>query len=202
MKDSFQAITIGILFVFLCATLFELGLFGLLIAVLAIAIAVWLAKKTAAHFHGAHTHEGDAAIDFAAPVVLILANTLHPALDGFSWYEVLVQGGAASAAVVGAGIVLHEIFRQGALIGAFKPLGLGWKIIVGTALVGIALGIAVGYMGSTILARYETVIDISVVFAYSYVIAEFFYSGHFGSASKKWIAIGGIVGLIFAGIFL
>ncbi|MBY0328779.1 hypothetical protein K2Q02_01660, partial [Patescibacteria group bacterium] len=101
--------------------------------VVLVLLAIYLAKKTAQHFHGNHHHVADSAIDIVAPTVLFLANILHPAVDGFSFFQTLTHAGLVSAIVVGIGVVLHEILRQSALITAFRPMGIRWYFVLITA---------------------------------------------------------------------
>jgi hypothetical protein len=196
-SESLRALTTGILMVFAGATFFELPPRGIGVALLLGVLTLYLAKKTAQHFHGGHTHEGDAVVDFAAPAMLLLANILHPALDGFTWHQVLTREGFASAALVGLGIILHEIVRQSALISAFEPYGIKWQGIVFTAAIGILLGVGAAILGSTLLARHEVLVDSTAIASYTFVIGEFFFSGHGTKRSIPFMISGALLGLVF-----
>ena len=170
----------------------------LVTAVVLILLALYLAKKTAQHFHGHHHHAADSAIDIVAPIVLLLANILHPAVDGFSFFQTLTNDGVIPAAIIGVGIVLHEILRQSALVTAFRPLGVRWYFVLVTALIGIASGIGLGIAESALVEKYEYIADLATIFAYSFVIAEFYFHNH-GTALQRrswWILVGGVGALL------
>jgi len=161
-------------------------------------LAIYLAKKTAHHFHGHHHHAADSAIDIVAPTVLFLANILHPAVDGFSFFQTLSHGGVVSAVIVGVGIILHEILRQSALITAFRPMGIRWYFVLITAVMGIGLGIGLGVVESAFIEKYEYIADLATIFAYSFVIAEYYYHNHGQVAAKRswWVLVGGIAAVL------
>lgn len=156
--------------------------------------AVFLARKTAHHFHGGHTHAGDSPLDVVATVVLFIANIFHPAVDGFSVFETFAQRGTLIGGLFLAGVVLHEVFRQGALIAVFRDMGIRWHWVIATALIGIASGIGMGLLGSHTLHDREALIDVVTVFAYTFIIAEFYSGGH-GSSKRKLtpLVIAGLV---------
>lgn len=157
-------------------------------------LAVLLAQKTAHHFHHHHTHAGDSSFDIVAIVVLFLANTFHPAVDGFSIYEVFEGGGAVAGGVFLGGVVLHEIFRQGALITAFKSMGVRWFWVVITAFAGIGIGIGTGFLGTHFFHEHEGVIDLVTLFAYVFIVSEFYFADHHKEVKgTSWFVILGLV---------
>ena len=196
----YSALVIGFIGVLGLHVLWELHEEPLLIllGIAFVALAIYLAKKTAQHFHGHHHHAADSAIDIVAPAVLFLANILHPAVDGFSFYQTLQGSGVVAASIVGAGIVLHEILRQSALVTAFRPMGIRWYVVLVTAVIGIASGIGLGIAESAVVEKYEYIADLATIFAYSFVIAEFYYHKHEHSITKRswWIVVGGIIALV------
>ncbi|HSE56781.1 MAG TPA: hypothetical protein VLB02_01710 [Candidatus Paceibacterota bacterium] len=192
--ENLRAIITGFLLVFIFFIARELvdSPFLLLEAVAVMALAVFLAKKTAHHFHGHHTHAGDSPIDTVALIVLFAANILHPAVDGFSIFETFEIGGTAAGIIFAGSVVLHEIFRQSALVAAFSTMHIRWGWVVGTALAGITLGVGTGFLGSEIFHENERIIDLVTLFAYAFIIAEFHFSGHAKYEKRSWwfIALG------------
>lgn len=155
--------------------------------------AVYLAKKVSKHFHHDHHHGLDSAIDMVAPAVLLIANFLHPAVDGFSLFHAFEHEGVLGAIIVGVGILLHEILRQSAMVTVFRPLGIKRFVVIGTALAGILLGVGLGALEVSFLERYEFVADFAMVFAYSFIIAEYYYHNHaVVSKKQKWWGVLGI----------
>lgn len=203
--DRFRSLVTG--FLALLASIHLIHLFAepylFISAVLLIVCAVFLARKTAHHFHHGHHHAGDSALDVVAIGMLMLANILHPAIDGFSSYQVFSEEGVLAGVIVAGSIVLHEIIRQYALITAFKTMHIAWYWIISTALFGIAAGVYAGKMGSLVFAEFDRIADIATVFAYSFIIAEF----HFAHPQERkktqfyFFAIGVAIGL-FVSIFL
>ena len=168
-------------------------------ALVAIAVAVLLARKTSAHFHRGHTHLGDSPVDAVAVTVLFLANILHPAVDGFSWYEIATREGTTAGLIVGGGIVVHEFFRQSALIAAFRSMGLTWIWVVVTGVCGIALGIGAGVVGTEVFHRHENIIDIATIFAYAFIISEFYIADRrVVKGATLFIALGLLLGTVLA----
>lgn len=165
--------------------------------------AIYLAKKTAHHFHGDHTHTGDSAIDGVAISVLFFANILHPAVDGFSFFETLSREGYATGIILGASIVVHELFRQSAIIVAFRNMGVKWYWVVTTAFGGIILGILGGMYGSNIFERHEIIIDFATLFAYVFIISEFSYSHKESSARTNiiYVIIGAMLAVVLSVFF-
>lgn len=142
-------------------------------------LAILLSKKTAHHFHDGHTHAGDSAFDIVAVLILFLVNIFHPALDGFSFYETFLNQGFLPAIIFAIGILLHEVVRQSVLATAFRNMGIKWHYVVGTAVFGIALGIVTSISSNNFFSNYEWVIDLGTLFAYSFIVSEFYFSGHF-----------------------
>lgn len=199
--NNFRAAIVGLLGAFTFFVLKELIQEPLLflIAIISMVVAVLLAKKTAQHFHAGHTHAGDSPLDVVAVSVLFLANILHPAVDGFSIHQIFTNGGIVAGGVFVGGVILHEVFRQSALVPAFKAMGVGWYWVVSTAVVGIGLGIGMGVIGSYVLDKHEGVIDIATVFAYTFIISEFYAVDHgFKKNTPKFVLAGIVIGTILS----
>lgn len=177
LYSRYGAVVIGFITALMILISIELAQNILLIsaAIILVTTAVYLAKKTAHHFHVDHHHVGDSTIDAVAPIVLFLANILHPAVDGFSLFQTFTRSGVLAASIIGGGIVVHEILRQSALIAVFKNVGIKWYWILSTATIGIFCGIGIGIVESTVIENYEYIADLATVFAYSFVIAEYYY---------------------------
>ncbi len=204
--DSIRGFLTGFLIVFSFFILNELSgsWMHLALAIVAIGIAMWLAKKTKRHFHGAHTHAGDSAFDVVGPVLLFATNILHPAVDGFSVYETFTRAGSAAGIVALVGIVLHEVIRQWALIVTLAKMNIrrGWAIVV-TALFGLLLGVCLGVFGTRILQDNESIIDIATLFAYAFIIAEFWQGDHVEKKRGKWLVVvlGVVTGVVYLVVF-
>jgi hypothetical protein len=198
---TYRAFMIGFLVMFAAGILLELAAdwMVMLLALALLAVGLRLAHYASKHFHGNHTHVGDSAIDIVAIGALILANILHPMVDGFSFYQTLIQNRTA-AALFGLSIVGHEVLRQWALVEAVREhMKRATLIIVPTALVGIAAGIALGMFGTTITEGHERVADLATIFAYSFIIGEFYFAGH-GTSGKRtqwFVVVGLVVGAFF-----
>ncbi len=165
-----------------------------------ILFAVFFAKKTAHHFHGHHTHAGDSPLDIVGIIVLFAANILHPAVDGFSIVETFGIGGIAAGALFIGGVVLHEIFRQSALVAAFKTMGIRWGWVLVTALLGISFGVGAGFLGTEVFHEYEHSIDLVTLFAYTFIIAEFHFSNHEEPKKQSlwFVVLGMLIGTILS----
>lgn len=184
---------------FLLKELLATPLFFVL-AIVGIIGAVLLARSTAHHFHSGHTHAGDSVFDGVAVSILLIANILHPAVDGFSVFETFEQHGMISGWVLLGSVVLHECVRQAALITVFRDMGIRWYWVVITALAGIAGGVGMGFVGSHFLHEHEGLIDVVTVCAYAFIVAEF-YSGHPHQRTKKGsliVLFGIVVGTLLA----
>ncbi|MCC6199028.1 hypothetical protein IT401_02345 [Candidatus Nomurabacteria bacterium] len=191
-----RATLTGLITVFVVGILLELVEMPVLFicALAVIVVAILLAKKTAQHFHHEHTHTGDSPLDVVATTVLFLANIFHPAIDGFSAYETFVGQGALAGSLVVAGIILHEAFRQGVLIAAFKDLGIRWQWVLITTFAGMTAGVGLGSLGSWVLHEHEALVDIITVFAYTFIIGEFVIGHRHDRCKDKWWYI--VLGLL------
>lgn len=197
---GFRTIIVGFIAGLLLLILWELreNTLLLLLAVALMGCAWYLNIKITHHFHGHHHRAGDSALDAVTPAVLILANILHPAVDGFSFYQILTHSGVAAGVLVGGGIVVHEVLRQSALIAAFRYVGIRWYTIVITALLGIAGGIGLGVFESGLVEKYESVADLATIFAYAFVISEYYLHTSERAKGKQiaWFTIGLTVAVI------
>jgi len=157
-----------------------------------------LSKKTAHHFHGEHTHTLDSSLDLVAIGILFLVNILHPAVDGFSFYEIFVRQGVWAVLFFALGILIHEFVRQSVLVTVFKNMGIRWYWVVSTAMLGIFVGIVTGVFSNNFLQNYEWAIDLATLFAYSFIASEFYFSGHLVNKSSQIqvFALGTLVGVI------
>lgn len=189
--NRFRTILVGFIGGLMILILWELRELPLLLVASMVCIlgAWYLNKKIAHHFHGHHHHAGDSAIDIVAPTVLILANVLHPAVDGFTVYQTFIQSGTAAGVVVGSGVALHEILRQSALIAAFRFVGIRWYVVVITAVVGMGGGILLGVLQSGLVDRYEVIADLATIFAYAFVISEYSIHEKQGVPERRWVGI-------------
>lgn len=163
-----------------------------------IALGLLLARYAARHFHGGHTHVGDSAIDIVAIGALLVANVLHPMVDGFSIYETTKESTLVGILFT-LSVFFHECLRQWALIEAVKGhLRRATVLVVGTALGGIALGIGLGLFGTRITEGHEQVADLATIFAYTFIIGEFYFAdhGHAGKGSRWFIILGLAIGAL------
>lgn len=155
-----------------------------------------------------HDRIEETAVQVIVPVLLLVVNIVHPAVDGFSLYETFLRGGVAIGIIAIIGIFLHEVIRQWALIIAFAKMGIRkpWLIIV-TALIGISMGVTFGYFGTYILHDHEGSIDVVTLFAYSFIITEFLFTDHHKENEnlnhKKWkpLVVGIVVAIVYTFIF-
>ena len=194
--EKYRAVVTGFLLVFafhIASDLFVVFWQAILSGLLLVG-AVLLARATAHHFHAGHHHPGDSPLDVVAVSVLLLANVLHPAVDGFSLYETFQLGGIAAGIVYAGSVLLHEIFRQSALITVFSAMQISWFWVVTTALLGMGGGMLAGILGTTFLHQYEVVVEMATLFAYGFIIAEFYFAHPHSQIKKPWIfLLGGIV---------
>ena len=77
-----------------------------------------------------------------------------------------------AGSIFGLGIIFHEVVRQSVLVTVFKNMGIRWYWVVSTAVLGIALGVATGFLSSNFLEQYEWIIDLTTLFAYSFIVSE------------------------------
>ncbi len=199
---TYRALVIGFLLLLTVAIYIELFeqpahfFLGLVFLVL----GIWFAKKTVHHFHFDHHHAGDSFVDSVPLITLLLANILHPAVDGLSWYETFADRGLLVGVIFGSSIVLHEIFRQAALIGVLKKMSIKGYVVVVTAILGTSIGLATGFFNATFFHKYEYVADFATLFAYGFVIGEYFLGHHHAKkdTAKNISLIAGILlGIIF-----
>ena len=198
--ERYRGISVGFLLVLALALCFEISE-SWVTTVFALGIifgAGILANKTSHHFHGHHHHAGDSTLDVVGIVVLFLANIFHPAFDGFTLHEAFVEQGVLAGLVVGGGIVLHEVLRQSALIALFATMRIRWYWVVLTASLGIAAGIGFGAIGATMLAEHEYLIDFITLFAYSFIVSEFYcsHSKEHKKQSNPFMLIGVCIGIV------
>jgi zinc transporter ZupT len=199
--DLFRAVIIGFLLVFiveLFAGISDSALY-IGIAIVLSTFAWFLSKYVAQHFH-AHTDVGIAQV--TATSVLFLANIFHPAIDGFSFYQTSVSEGLVTGIFFAVSIVIHELFRQTALITAFAQMGIKRRWVIGTALLGVGIGISAGLFGTHILQTHERIVDIVTLFAYVFIIGEFWHAGHAKDTQKMslFVTLGIVIG-VFLSIF-
>lgn len=168
------------------------------LALVLIGCGIFLAKKAAHHFHGHHHHAGDSLIDTIPIGVLFLANILHPAVDGFSVFQTFSHKGVVAGAVIIGLVVLHEIIRQAALIAVFRTMGIRWYWVVGTAFLGITVGATLGILGSSLIEKYEYIADLATVFAYSFIVTEYYLHAKEGKGNWKmfWVIIGILIAVL------
>lgn len=168
------------------------------LGIILVFVAIYLARKTAHHFHNEHTHVMDSAFDIVAIGILFLVNILHPAVDGFSFYEIFIRQGLWAVVFFALGILIHEFVRQSVLVTAFKNMGIKWYWVVFTTLFGISLGIVAGIFSNNFLQNYEGLIDLGTLFAYSFIASELYFGGHTVNKSSqiKIFAVGAVVGIV------
>lgn len=202
--EQYRSLTIGFLSVLAIAVFGELFTNPLhfSIGVLLFVAGYWCAKKVVHHFHFDHHHAGDSIVDSVPVVTLILANILHPAVDGLSWYETISSRGIFAGVVFGLSIILHEILRQGALVAVFKDMKIKGYIVVLTALLGIAIGITTGIFNASFFHEYEYLADFATLFAYAFVISEFFLGHRHEEAASKNKYTGMIAGFVIGIVFI
>lgn len=198
---GYRALMMGFLTVFLAGIVIEFIETPLLAlwAVVLVVCGLVLARYAAHHFHGDHTHVGDSAIDIVALGALIIANVLHPMVDGFSWYETISRNVTAGI-LYGISIIGHEYLRQWALIEVTREhMKRATITIISTALLGIVIGVGLGLLGTNITEGHEHIADLATVFAYSFIIGEFFFAGHgHGGKRSTWlIVLGLLIGAFF-----
>jgi hypothetical protein len=178
--STYRALIIGFLLVLTAAIYTELFAHPahLFFGVVFFALGMLFAQKTVHHFHFDHQHAGDSFVDSVPLITLLLANILHPAVDGLSWYETFTGRGAFVGIIFGSSIVLHEIFRQAALIGVFKKMSIKGYVVVVTAILGTSIGLVTGFLNAAFFHQYEYIADFATLFAYGFVIGEYFIGAH------------------------
>ncbi len=163
---------------------------------------IWAAKIVADHFSFHHTHDGDSEVDTSISATLFTVNILHPMVDGFALYGAyLALGSTYLFTSVLVGIVVHELFRQSALIVVFREFGFkAWKVIV-PALGGMALGGILGIFGGTLPSWLEPYIDMITFGAYVFIVAEHLFA-HKEVMKKKSLIAALTAGVILASVFI
>lgn len=200
--STYRALVIGFLVVLTVAIYIELFanpvhfFLGIVCAVL----GIWFAQKTVHHFHVEHHHAGDSIVDSVPIITVLLANILHPAVDGLSWYETFTDRGILVGIIFGSSVVLHEIFRQSALIGVFKKMNIKGYVVVVTAMLGTCIGLATGFLNTTFFHRYEYIADFATLFAYGFIIGEYFLGFHHAKkdiSKNVSLMFGILLGIVF-----
>lgn len=199
--NTLRAATIGLLIAFIVSLFIDISTSPslLLASIVAIAVALLLARATARHIHcDCHT-EGVHSVSGVAVVILFITNILHPAVDGFSFFEVATTNGPLAGLVFGLGVFVHELFRQTALIAAFRIFGIKWYWVIVTALSGVVLGVGAGVLGSELFHEHEQLIDVATIFAYTFIIGEFFVTGHgVKKNARLFVFVGLVVGILLS----
>jgi zinc transporter ZupT len=162
---------------------------------------IFVARKVGEHFHHGHTHEGDSELDTSIGITLVVVNILHPMVDGFALYGTYALQGHYIFISVLVGIVVHEIFRQSALILIFRQFGFSaWKVVL-PALTGMALGVVLGRIGGHLPPSVEPYIDALTFNAYMFIVAEQLFA-HKEGCKKRSFIYAFIVGIVIALIFI
>ncbi len=192
--SSIRSIISGILLVFVIQIFIDFVetpiLFG--VGSITIFLSYILVSKTHKHFTHDHRHLGDSIIDSVPFWIAMVANIFHPAVDGFSFWEVFQNEGVISGIIVGISIVLHEIVRQSGLILALKQYGVSWIVIVPTALFGVLIGVIGAITHADFFHTYEYVADITALFAYGFIV----FDGIHHKVTKKWsLPFGVLIGI-------
>ena len=176
------------------------SIFGVFILIL----VLWLAKKVADHFCFEHTHEGDSQVDKSIGATLFTVNILHPLVDGFALYATYISHNNYLFISILVGIVIHEIFRQSALVIIFRQFGFAaWKVIL-PAFGGMAFGWLLGNVGGSLPSGLEPYIDAITFGAYIFIVAEYLFAHKEIFKSKKalyWLLFGVLVASIFITFF-
>jgi zinc transporter ZupT len=177
------------------------NVYALLFAGVLLLVVIWIAHKVGEHFHHGHTHEGDSDLDTSIGITLIAVNILHPMVDGFALSGTYLTQGKYIFVSVLAGIAIHEIFRQSALIVIFRQFGFkGWKVIL-PALGGMAFGWLFGTLGRHLPQSLEPYIDAVTFNAYAFIVAEQLFA-HKGDYKKRGFLYALVFGIVIAGIFI
>lgn len=195
--ESYRVAMAGLLLVFATTIFFEISTTIYVGAGIgAIALGIVLSRIAFTHFGHNHHHSGDSAIDIVPVAVLLFANIAHPAIDGFSAIETFRIGGTLAGVLYATSIIFHEVLRQSAFVTALAPLRINWRLVVGTAVIGLGSGVLAAIVGAQFFDRYEIVADIATLFSYSFVIAEFYGMEKHTQDSTKWhkvLFVGGVV---------
>ncbi|MEQ1664756.1 MAG: hypothetical protein ABL927_05210, partial [Bdellovibrionales bacterium] len=163
---------------------------------------LWGARKVADHFSFHHTHEGDSEVDKSISATLFTVNILHPMVDGFALYGIYnsLNSGVFFTSVL-VGIVVHEIFRQAALVVVFKGFGFKARKVILPAILGMALGVFLGMVGGVMPSWLEPYIDVLTFGAYTFIVAEHLFA-HKEVFKKRNLIFALIAGVLVATIFV
>lgn len=169
-------------------------------AAVLVVVVVWGAKKVANHFCFEHTHAGDSEVDTSIGATLVAVNILHPLVDGIALYGTYRSGNTYLFISLLVGIVVHEIFRQSALVIVFRQFGfMAWKVIV-PAIAGMGFGWFLGGLGGELPAGLEPYIDALTFGAYTFIVAEYVFA-HKEIVKKRTSVFALIAGIVIAVIF-
>ncbi len=161
---------------------------------------LWIARKVGEHFHYGHTHEGDSELDNSIGATLVMVNIFHPLIDGFALYGTYASGNKYLFASVFVGVIVHEIFRQSALVLVFREFGFkAWKVVL-PAFAGMSFGWLLGVVGGVLPSAIEPYIDVLTFGAYVFIVAEHLFAHKEILKNKKELLMlffGILVSLIF-----
>lgn len=170
-------------------------------AVTLLIFVLWSSKKVADHYTHEHTHDGDSKVDKSIGATLFTANVLHPLVDGFALYGVYMIGNKYVFSSVLVGIIIHEIFRQSALVVVFRGFGFkAWKVVL-PAISGIAIGWLIGVIGGELPEGLEPYIDALTFGAYTFIVAEHLFA-HEEVLKKRSHIFWLVLGLVAATVFI
>ncbi len=125
-------------------------------------------------------------------------------VDGFALYATYASGNKYFFTSVLIGIVVHEIFRQSALVVVFKEFGFrAWKVVL-PAFAGMTFGWLLGVVGGKLPAGLEPYIDALTFGAYVFIVAEHLFAHKEVVKEKKhiyWLVAGVMLAFIFISFF-
>ena len=201
--QTFVIGAIAVLALSLIPHIFE-SVFASIFTLVLFFVVLWLAQKVGEHFHHSHTHEGDSNLDASIGVTLIVVNILHPLVDGFALYSTYSSQGKYLFISVFVGVIIHEIFRQSALVVVFRQFGFrAWKVIL-PAFVGMTFGWLLGVVGGTLPEVLEPYIDALTFGAYIFIVVEHLFAHKEVFKEKKhifWLVLGIVIATIFITFF-
>lgn len=173
-------------------------------ALLLLTTVVWFAYKVGEHFHHGHTHEGDSSLDSSIGFSLIGVNILHPMVDGFALYGTYTSESKYLFLSILIGVVIHEVFRQSALIVVFKEFGFrAWNVVL-LAFTGMTFGWLIGVIGGNLPVVLEPYIDALTFGAYAFIVFEYLFAHQETFKNRKLIYslfFGILVAIIFITLF-
>lgn len=166
-----------------------------------LSLVLWIAHKVGEHFHHGHTHAGDSRLDNSIGATLIVVNIFHPLVDGFALYGTYMLGNNYLFISILLGVVVHEIFRQSALVVVFKEFGFKtWKVVL-PAFAGMAFGWLLGLVGGELPENLEPYIDVLTFCAYTFIVAEHLFA-HKEVLKKKSSILALCLGVVIAVVFV